>query len=33
METNNVRFYKNGEISGSDKVQDVVIQKIRVNIP
>lgn len=29
-ETNNVRIYKNGNISGSHKVKEVVIQEIRV---
>uniref|UniRef100_A0A1J3K4I8 Retrovirus-related Pol polyprotein from transposon TNT 1-94 n=2 Tax=Noccaea caerulescens TaxID=107243 RepID=A0A1J3K4I8_NOCCA len=33
VETGNARFYENGEISGSDKVQEVIIQEIRVNIP
>uniref|UniRef100_A0A6N2M0Z2 Integrase catalytic domain-containing protein n=1 Tax=Salix viminalis TaxID=40686 RepID=A0A6N2M0Z2_SALVM len=33
VETGNAKFYENGEISGSNKVQDVIIQEIRVHVP
>jgi transposase InsO family protein len=33
VETGNARFLENGEISGSDKPQNVVIQEVRVQVP
>ncbi|KAG7564376.1 Ribonuclease H-like superfamily [Arabidopsis suecica] len=33
VETSNARFFESGEISGSDKVRDVTIQEIWVEIP
>ncbi|RWR92156.1 Gag-protease-integrase-RT-RNaseH polyprotein [Cinnamomum micranthum f. kanehirae] len=33
VETGNAKFFENGEISGSNKSQDVIIQEIRVPIP
>jgi transposase InsO family protein len=33
VETGNARFFENGEINGSDKPQNVVIQEVRVQVP
>jgi hypothetical protein len=33
VETGNARFLENGEISGSDKPQNAVIQEVRVQVP
>jgi hypothetical protein len=33
VETGNARFLENGEISGSDKPQNVAIQEVRVKVP
>jgi transposase InsO family protein len=33
VETGHARFIENGEVSGSDKLQNVVIQEVRVQVP
>jgi hypothetical protein len=33
FETGNARFLENGEISGSDKLQNAVIQEVRAQVP
>ena len=33
VETDNIRIIENGEISGRDKSQNLVIQEIRVQVP
>ncbi|XP_074271145.1 uncharacterized protein LOC141595072 [Silene latifolia] len=33
VETGNAKFLENGEVSGSDQVRDVVVNKVRVAIP
>ena len=33
VETGNARFIENGEINGSDKTRNVIIQEVRVHVP